>query len=179
MPKIGYGYALYTGSPSSLPSDISGLGLWLKADAGVSLSGSNVTAWADQSGNNLNFSSLTGVGQATEYPSIVSSGIAGKPSMSFLNSLMRSPNLNIGSNGLSVFVVGYSKGDEDTGGSGGDLQPYINLSDMASAPWDAWLVGAYAGSGTDSGAAFVSSNDGVDYFSITYGNAVNTARIIT
>lgn len=35
MPKIGYGYALYTGSPSSQPSDISGLGLWLKADAGV------------------------------------------------------------------------------------------------------------------------------------------------
>ena len=36
MPKIGYGYALYTGSASSsLPSDISGLALWLKADAGV------------------------------------------------------------------------------------------------------------------------------------------------
>lgn len=35
MPKLGYGYALYPGSPSSLPSDISGLGLWLKADAGV------------------------------------------------------------------------------------------------------------------------------------------------
>lgn len=35
MPKIGYGYALYTGSPSSRPTDISGLGLWLKADAGV------------------------------------------------------------------------------------------------------------------------------------------------
>jgi hypothetical protein len=35
MSKLGYGYALYPGSPSSLPSDISGLGLWLKADAGV------------------------------------------------------------------------------------------------------------------------------------------------
>jgi hypothetical protein len=35
MPKSGYGYALYTGSPSSQPSDISGLSLWLKADAGV------------------------------------------------------------------------------------------------------------------------------------------------
>jgi hypothetical protein len=30
------------------------LGLWLKADAGVTLSGSNVTAWADQSGNGNN-----------------------------------------------------------------------------------------------------------------------------
>jgi hypothetical protein len=36
MPKLGYGYALYPGSPSSLPSNISGLSLWLKADAGVS-----------------------------------------------------------------------------------------------------------------------------------------------
>lgn len=35
MPKLGYGYALYPGSPSSLPSDISGLRLWLKADAGI------------------------------------------------------------------------------------------------------------------------------------------------
>jgi len=35
MPKLGYGYSLYPGRPSSLPSDISGLSLWLKADAGV------------------------------------------------------------------------------------------------------------------------------------------------
>jgi hypothetical protein len=33
------------------PASISGLKLWLKADAGVTLSGSNVTGWADQSGN--------------------------------------------------------------------------------------------------------------------------------
>ena len=33
------------------PNDITGLSLWLKADAGVTLSGSNVTAWADQSAN--------------------------------------------------------------------------------------------------------------------------------
>lgn len=35
MPKLGYGYAHFSGSPASLPSDISGLRLWLKADAGV------------------------------------------------------------------------------------------------------------------------------------------------
>jgi hypothetical protein len=37
-----------------LPSGLSGLSLWLKADAGVTLSGFNVTAWADQSGNGRN-----------------------------------------------------------------------------------------------------------------------------
>jgi hypothetical protein len=34
-----------------VPTDLSGLSLWLKADAGITLSGSDVTAWADQSGN--------------------------------------------------------------------------------------------------------------------------------
>jgi hypothetical protein len=47
------------GAPFS-PSDISGLSLWLKADAGVTLSGSNVTAWADQSGNGNNFTANAG-----------------------------------------------------------------------------------------------------------------------
>ena len=37
MPKIGYGYALYTGNPSVIPS--SDLILWLKADSGVATSG--------------------------------------------------------------------------------------------------------------------------------------------
>jgi len=38
------------------PTDLSGLSLWLKANAGVTLSGSNVTAWTDQSGNGNNAS---------------------------------------------------------------------------------------------------------------------------
>ena len=56
MPKLGLGLSL----PQTLaaggftPKKLSGLSLWLKADAGVTLSGSNVTAWADQSGNGNN-----------------------------------------------------------------------------------------------------------------------------
>jgi hypothetical protein len=38
-------------APAFSPTDLSGLSLWLKADAGITLSGSDVTAWADQSGN--------------------------------------------------------------------------------------------------------------------------------
>lgn len=59
------------------PSNISGLSLWLKADAGVTLSGSNVTAWADQSGNGNNATARTG--NAT----LVSSVINGKPVLRF------------------------------------------------------------------------------------------------
>jgi hypothetical protein len=43
----------------------SGSVLWLKADAGVTTSGSNVTAWADQSGNGNNVSQATAANQPT------------------------------------------------------------------------------------------------------------------
>jgi hypothetical protein len=39
---------------ASSPIPSSGLSLWLKADAGVAVNASNVTEWADQSGNGLN-----------------------------------------------------------------------------------------------------------------------------
>jgi hypothetical protein len=38
------------------PTDLSGLSLWLKANAGVTLNGSDVTDWADQSDQGNNFS---------------------------------------------------------------------------------------------------------------------------
>ena len=42
-----------SGGGSAIPE--SGLSLWLKADVGITLSGSDVTSWADQSGNGNNF----------------------------------------------------------------------------------------------------------------------------
>lgn len=43
------------------PDKVSGLKLWLKADAGITKDGSNlVSAWADQSGQGNNFSQSTG-----------------------------------------------------------------------------------------------------------------------
>jgi hypothetical protein len=52
--------------------------LWLKADAGVTLAGSNVTTWADQSGNNNNAIADTG-----EEPTFVSSFLNNKPAIRF------------------------------------------------------------------------------------------------
>jgi len=49
---LNNGRKLPLGGGAAIPQ--SGLSLWLKADAGVTLSGSNVTAWADQSGNGNN-----------------------------------------------------------------------------------------------------------------------------
>jgi len=54
------------------------LGLWLKADAGVTLSGSNVDTWADQSGNGKDATA-----SGTARPTYQSSGIGGRPAISF------------------------------------------------------------------------------------------------
>jgi hypothetical protein len=43
------------------PTDIAGISLWLKADAGVTVSGGFVTAWEDQSGNENDCSSPNAV----------------------------------------------------------------------------------------------------------------------
>jgi hypothetical protein len=53
----GYGYS-YPNNPQggANPTAIPDLGLWLKADAGVTLVGDAVDVWADQSGNGRNFS---------------------------------------------------------------------------------------------------------------------------
>jgi hypothetical protein len=74
------------------PTDLTGLSLWLKADAGITLSGANVTAWADQSGNG-NDATATGI------PSL--STISGKTFVDFAggyftgNELITSPYVTI------------------------------------------------------------------------------------
>jgi len=67
--------SIQASTKSFSPKNISGLSLWLKSDAGVTLSGSNVTAWADQSGNGNNFSDVVNMpmlvnDSINEYPAI-------------------------------------------------------------------------------------------------------------
>jgi hypothetical protein len=80
MPKLGLGLSLpqtrVSGSAPVIPA--SGLSLWLKADAGVTLSGSNVTGWADQSGNGNNASANSG-----QEPTFASSFSNSKPAIEF------------------------------------------------------------------------------------------------
>lgn len=152
--------------------------LWLKADAGVIYDeNNNVTFWEDQSPNGLDFTSDIGAGA---YPIRLANGINSKPSISFLNSFMGTVNTTFGNSKLSIFVVGYSRGDGETGGAGGDLQSYINKSDLCSQPYDAFSFGAYGGTETDfEFSAWVAVDDGSNYVAVKYPNAVNTPRIIT
>jgi hypothetical protein len=100
---------------SSIP--LSGLSLWLKADAGVTLSGVNVTAWEDQSGNGNNAS----VENSGEEPTLEPSFSNGKSAIQFngttqLLSIADSNSLDFLN--TSIFIVlkrtGYGTGNEVT-----------------------------------------------------------------
>jgi hypothetical protein len=81
----------------------SGLTLWLKADMGVSTSGSNVTSWTDQRGNY----NVSPNGEAG--PTYVTNDINGKPGVRFSGSQSLYNSSNIGLNAdLTMVVVGAS-----------------------------------------------------------------------
>jgi hypothetical protein len=84
-----------------LPSDISNLSVWFKADAGVTATGLNVTAWADQSGNGNN---------ATAYnnPQLITNALNSKPVISFNGSTSYAsfPISLAGNTPRTIFIVG-------------------------------------------------------------------------
>lgn len=80
------------------PANLSGLSLWLKADAGVTLSGSNVTAWADQSGSNI---TLTPIDQNA--PLFAASVINGRPCIEFTSA--NDEGLNQATFSLTNFTI--------------------------------------------------------------------------
>ena len=68
-------------APPFVPTDISGLGLWLRSDLGITLNGSDVSAWADQSGsaNHVN------QGTASRQPAYSATGAPNSlPSLDFV-----------------------------------------------------------------------------------------------
>jgi hypothetical protein len=111
MPKLGLGLSLpQTRITSKSPIPKSGLSLWLKADAGVTLSGSNVTAWADQSGNGNNAS----VENSGEEPTFVSSFSNSKPAIQFdgeTQLLLVADSSSLDFLNTSIFIVLKRTGD--------------------------------------------------------------------
>jgi hypothetical protein len=135
------------------PNALQGLALWLKADAGVTLSGSNVTAWTDQSGNGKNATAI-------EPPTYQTNSINGKPALVFANNAyLTTANIFNGSNARTIIaayyidsgqysnvVIGQSNEDNTDTGTYFLLQSRIDLN---SSPY-------LAGYGDDvSGPAYV------------------------
>jgi len=87
-------------APAFSPTDLSGLSLWLKADAGITLSGSDVTAWADQSGNGNNAT-------ATDTPTL--STVGGKTFVDFAGGYFTGNELITSSYVTIMCVARYSE----------------------------------------------------------------------
>jgi FtsP/CotA-like multicopper oxidase with cupredoxin domain len=71
------GTATVTTPAPSVP--LTGLSLWLKADAGLTMAGTGVSAWADQSGNNKNATQ----GTAGARPTVIAGAVNGLPALAF------------------------------------------------------------------------------------------------
>jgi hypothetical protein len=105
-----------------LPNRLQGLSLWLKADAGVTLSGSDVTAWADQSGNGRNATPYN----PTDKPLFNASDKNGNPTISLtsmsdeLERVFTISSNPLGASGSTAFSVQYV---EDVCGAGDDNGP--------------------------------------------------------
>lgn len=110
---------------SSIP--LQGLSLWLKADAGVALDGTNVTGWADQSG------SANDAYPFDESPTYNSSDLNGKPSIS-LTSLGGTEKVfyleinPLGESGSTAFSVQYVEDVCDAPDNNGPIFGNFGLS---------------------------------------------------
>jgi hypothetical protein len=88
-------------TPLFAPSFVSGLALWLDAadTTTLTLSGSNVTAWADKSGNGRN-----AVG-TTSNPTYNATGFNSRPTVTFSNNLLTSSNWSLAPNRQFAWFV--------------------------------------------------------------------------
>jgi hypothetical protein len=160
MPKLGPGLGLAETIVSSL-IPTSGLSLWLKADAGVTLGGSYVAAWADQSGNGNN---TDDAGNEDYRPLFVNNVVNGKPAIrfnTFPRVLKTSAPSTIGNSGNLTIIAVYnynninndwatvvSKGDLNTNAESqtdlsaqfinGDFGRTNSFGVMSPAPAPAW-----------------------------------------
>lgn len=94
-------------APSAwMPSNLSNLAAWWKADAGLTLAGSSLSAWADQTTNANNLTQAT----AAEQPQRVTDGLNSTDTISFAGATLSlaaadANSLDLAATGLSLFAV--------------------------------------------------------------------------
>jgi hypothetical protein len=170
MPRLSLGLGVQTirkvggGAPFS-PANLSGLSLWLKSDAGVTTSGSNVSAWADQSGNNNNFS-----GSAI----FTDNYINGKPAIYFngTNSYLDSPSTLLDNfSQISLFGVWSIPPDQENKGVFGTSN-YSNIEIVASPD-----VAVRIRNGSTSPNFISGGFSNLDEWTISYLDAQNSSGV--
>jgi hypothetical protein len=101
---VGIGCGLSGGGAPWTPKRLgASLALWLRADKGVFLNGSNVAAWADQSGNGRDFSQ----GTASRQPTWSATALGGQPAVVFdgANDIFSAATLSALSTSADTFIV--------------------------------------------------------------------------
>jgi hypothetical protein len=96
----GGNYIPPTPPPPFNPTDLSNLALWLRSDLGITLNGSNVSAWADQSSNGNNFVNASSATQ----PLYNLNGINSLPSLDTINTV--GPSFLACINNTNTFLTG-------------------------------------------------------------------------
>jgi len=142
------------GGGSSIP--LSGLSLWLKADAGVTLSASNVIAWADQSGNGNNATPFD-VGYE---PLFVSSSVNGLPTIRFLDSdtsLLVTPSFLAVSYNTPISIIAVAKAVDSEVVVDGSAQRWLLPSGASGSFEIGFTFGSY-GNTSPNYSAMVGSN---------------------
>lgn len=122
VPSIEYGAA----PPFSFtPTDLPGLELWLKADAGVTESGGLVSAWQDQSGNNRHPSVIAS-------PTLLAAALNGLPAIDFNGTTQylettTAPTLALAGKGACEIIMVMRRNSSDR------LDPLLDWSLSAAA----------------------------------------------
>ena len=116
---------------------LSGLGLWLKADAGITSSANKISAWADQSG----FERLAVQPVAAAQPTLVTGG-NGKPAINFdgVTNFMNFSMPVSGLNGLTMVAVVNNTAPQNAGG-GNEGQGILHWTE--SAGWGGLSLGVF------------------------------------
>jgi prepilin-type N-terminal cleavage/methylation domain-containing protein len=117
------------GIEADAPLCISDLKLWLKSDSGVELNGSNVSAWADQSGNGNDAAQATPANQ----PLLVGDYQNGHAALEFngiASYLVGTTIAGLSTSSLSFFVV--AAGESSTNSSGEML---FGVNDYTNGLW--------------------------------------------
>ena len=133
---------LLTGGGTDLP--LTGMRLWLKADAGLS-AGNGINLWADQSGNGNNATQQTNASQQPTL-ALATTGPNGRPVVHFAGSQsLTLPNVMSGATQGEIFAVVRSSAAAGTrnglwawGGAGGGLYPYSDgaiYDDFGTNTW--------------------------------------------
>jgi hypothetical protein len=160
MPRLSLGLGIQNfrkvGGKSPIPK--SGLSLWLKADAGVTLSGSNVTAWADQSGNGNNATPPDAVNGYE--PLFVSNSVNGLPTIRFLDSstsLLVTPSFLAVSYNTPISIIAVAKAVASEVVVDGSAQRWLLPSGASESFEIGFTFGAY-GNTSPNYSAMVGSN---------------------